>query len=190
MRNFVTVIALMVSMAGIFVSLAREELRCKLGLSGEACQPSAENFKKSPKNPVNDSDFTKPLSEVLNNKPESVEQGALEKPSSQSITPLNSRKQTDQKTIESDADTKATKILKSDTENSDKLIIPSAESGTSTPENTTPDSISPELNSPDHESNPMANDDSAASANGSAHSEHSDDNASQPIPVIPPPQTN
>ena len=186
MRNFVTVIALMVSMTGIFVSLAREELRCKLGLSEEACQPSAENFKKSPKNPVNDSNFIKPLSEVLNKKPESVEQGSLEKSNS---PPINSPNP-DQKTNEVESGSQATKILKSDTENSDTSITPSGESGASNPKNTPPDSTSPELSSPDHESNQIANDDSAASANDSPPTEHSDDNASQPIPVIPPPQTN
>jgi len=183
MRNFVTFIALMVSMAGIFVSLAREELRCKLGLSAEACQPSAEKLKKLPKNPVNHSDFTKPASEVLNNKPESVKQGSLEKSSSQPITSPNP----DAKTNEVESDSKATKILKSDPENSDKSIIPSTEPGTSNQENTPSDSISPELNPPSHESNQMDNDDSAASANDF---QNSNDNSSQPIPVIPPPQVN
>jgi hypothetical protein len=186
MRNFVTFIALMVSMAGIFVSLAREELRCKLGLSAEACQPSAEKLKKLPKNPVNHSDFTKPASEVLNNKPESVKQGSLEKSSSQPITSPNP----DAKTNEVESDSKATKILKSDPENSDKSIIPSAESGTSNPENTPSDSVSPELNHSAHESNQMDNNDSAASANDSLPVENSNDNPSQPIPVIPPPQVN
>ena len=186
MRNFVTVIALMVSMAGIFVSLAREELRCRLGLSAEACQPAAENLEKSPKNSVNYSDFTKPLSEVLSDKPESVKQGSLEKSSSQTITSPTP----DTKTNEVESDSQATKILKADPENSDKSIIPSAESGTSNPEIPPPDSVSPELNSPAHESNQMDNDDSAASANDSPPVENSNDNPSQPIPVIPPPQTN
>jgi hypothetical protein len=184
MRNVVTVIALMVSMAGIFVSLAREELRCKLGLSAEACQPSVEKLKESPKNPVNYSDFTKPSSEVLNDKPTSVEQGLLEKSSSEPITSPNP----DKTTTEADPDSKATKILKPDSENSDKSIIPSVESGTSHPENTPTESTSPELNPPAHESNQMANDDSAASANDSPPVEHSNDNPSQAIPVIPPPQ--
>ncbi len=186
MRNFVTVIALMVSTTGIFVSLAREELRCKFGLSSEACQPSVENLKKSPKNPANYSDFTKPLSEVLNDKPESIKQGSLEKSSSQTITsptPDNTR-------TEADPDSKATKILKPDPESTDKSIIPSTEPGTSSPENSSPNSTSPELSYPQHESNQMANDDSAASANDSPPVENSNDNPSQPIPVIPPPQTN
>jgi hypothetical protein len=186
MRNFVTFIALMVSMAGIFVSLAREELRCKLGLSAEACQPSAEKLKKLPKNPVNHSDFTKPASEVLNNKPESVKQGSLEKSSSQPITSPNP----DAKTNEVESDSKATKILKSDPENSDKSIIPSTEPGTSSPENSSPNSTSPELSYPKHESNQMANDDSAASANDSPPAEQSHDKPSQSIPVIPPPEAN
>jgi hypothetical protein len=186
MKNLVTVIALIVSMAGIFVSLAREELRCRLGLSAEACQPSAENLEKLPKNPVNYSDFTKPLSEVLNNKPESVKQGSLEKSSSQPITSPNP----DKTTTEADPDSKATKILKPDSENSDKSIIPSAESGTSNPENTPSDSVSPELNPPAHESNQMDNDDSAASANDSPPAEQSHDKPSQSIPVIPPPEAN
>jgi hypothetical protein len=186
MRNFVTVIALMVSTTGIFVSLAREELRCKFGLSSEACQPSVENLKKSPKNPVNYSDFTKTLSEVLNDNPESAKQGSLEKSSSQTITSPNP----DTKTEEAESDSKATKILKPDPENSDKSIIPSAESGTSNPENTPSDSVSPELNPPAHESNQMDNNDAAASANDSPSAEHENDNPSQSILVIPAPQTN
>jgi len=186
MRNFVTVIALMVSTTGIFVSLAREELRCKLGLSAEACQPSAENLKKSPKNPVNYSDFTKPLSEILNDKPESVKQGSLEKSSSQPVTSPNP----DIKTNEVESDGNATKILRPDPENSDKSIVPSDELGTSNPEKTPPDSVSPEVNSPVHESNQMDNDDSAASGNDSPLAENSNDNLSQPIPVIPSPQVN
>jgi hypothetical protein len=186
MRNFVTVVALMVSTTGIFVSLAREELRCKFGLSSEACQPSVENLKKSPKNPVNYSDFTKPLSEVLNNKPESVKQGSLEKSSSQPITSPNP----DKTTTEADPDSKATKILKPVPENSNKSIIPANEPGTSNPENKTSNSTNPELNPPAHETDQMANDDSAASANDSPPTEHGNDNPSQSIPVIPPPQSN
>lgn len=173
----------MVSTTGIFVSLAREELRCKFGLSSEACQPSVENLKKSPKNPVNYSDFTKPLSEVLNDNPESTKQGSLEKSSSQTITSPNP----DKTKTEAEPDSQATKILKPDPENTDKSIIPSTEPGTSNQENTPSDSISPELNPPSHESNQMDNDDSAASANDF---QNSNDNSSQPIPVIPPPQVN
>ncbi|WP_353673480.1 hypothetical protein [Synechocystis sp. LKSZ1] len=36
MKNTLTVVALLLSITGIFVSLAREELRCRLGLA-EAC---------------------------------------------------------------------------------------------------------------------------------------------------------
>lgn len=179
MRNFVTVIALMVSMTGIFVSLAREELRCKLGLSAEACQSSAEKLRKLPQNSVNHSDFTKPASEVLNDKPESVEQGSLEKSSSQPITfPIS-----DKKTPKSDAETKGIKILQPVPENTDKSIIPAAEPGT-------PNSTNPELNPPAHETDQMANDDSAASANDSPSAEQSHDKPSQSIPVIPPPEAN
>jgi hypothetical protein len=184
MRNFVTVIALMVSTTGIFVSLAREELRCKFGLSSEDCQPSVENLKKSPKNPVNYSDFTKPISEVLNDKPESVKQGSLEKSSSQPVTSPNP----DTKTNEVESDSQATKILKPDPENSDKSIIPSAELGTSNPEITPPDSTNTESNPPAHESDQMGNDDSAASAKDSLTVEQSHDKPSQSIPVIPPPE--
>ena len=37
MRNFFTLVALLLSGTGIFVSLAREELRCHLGLNSPAC---------------------------------------------------------------------------------------------------------------------------------------------------------
>jgi len=40
MRNFLTVLALLLSGTGIFVSLAREELRCRVGLSSAACAPA------------------------------------------------------------------------------------------------------------------------------------------------------
>jgi len=188
MRNFVTVIALMVSMAGIFVSLAREELRCKLGISAAACQPSAEKLRELPKNSVNYSDFTKPAWKVLNDKPESFGQGSLEKFSSQPITSPNP----DNTRTEADPDSKATKILKPDPENTDKSIIPSTEPGTSTSDNTPSNSTNPELNSPAHESNQMADDDSAASTNDSPPAQHSNinDSPSHTIPVIPPAQTN
>ena len=38
MRDFITVTALLVSFSGIVVSLAREEVRCYLGLNAEPCQ--------------------------------------------------------------------------------------------------------------------------------------------------------
>ncbi|MFN9174348.1 MAG: hypothetical protein ACK58N_07505 [Synechocystis sp.] len=37
MRNVLTLVALLLSSTGIFVSLAREELRCRLGLSSTEC---------------------------------------------------------------------------------------------------------------------------------------------------------
>ncbi|WP_013321531.1 hypothetical protein [Gloeothece verrucosa] len=43
MKNFLTVFALMVSVSGIAVSLAREEVRCYLGLSSSACHSTDES---------------------------------------------------------------------------------------------------------------------------------------------------
>ena len=47
MRNVLTLVALLLSSTGIFVSLAREELRCRLGLSSTECvateQPANPN---------------------------------------------------------------------------------------------------------------------------------------------------
>ncbi|MBE9175206.1 hypothetical protein IQ225_07600 [Synechocystis salina LEGE 06155] len=40
MRNTLTIFALLLSSAGIFVSLAREELRCRVGLSSTECPPA------------------------------------------------------------------------------------------------------------------------------------------------------
>ncbi|AIE74801.1 MULTISPECIES: hypothetical protein [unclassified Synechocystis] len=40
MRNVLTVFALLLSGTGIFVSLAREELRCRVGLSSTECPPA------------------------------------------------------------------------------------------------------------------------------------------------------
>ena len=186
MKNFVTVIALMVSMTGIFVSLAREELRCKLGLSGDACRSSTEKFQESPKTSVNHSDFIKPASEVLHNKPESVEQGSLQKSSPQPVSSPDINKIIPASTPEINAN----KILKPDTENPDKSIIPATEPVTSSLENSSPGSPKPELPYPAHENSQMINDDSAASANNSPPAKRDNINSNQPIPVIPPPQTN
>ncbi|MGK7881700.1 MAG: hypothetical protein AB4060_16605 [Crocosphaera sp.] len=46
-KYFISMTALMVSVAGIGVSLAREEFRCYLGLASAACQ-SSENKSTSP----------------------------------------------------------------------------------------------------------------------------------------------
>ncbi|MBD2652533.1 hypothetical protein H6G45_03265 [Synechocystis sp. FACHB-383] len=40
MRNALTIFALLLSSTGIFVSLAREELRCRVGLSSTECPPA------------------------------------------------------------------------------------------------------------------------------------------------------
>ena len=50
MRNLLTLMALLLSSTGIFVSLAREELRCRLGLSSSECMSADRQF-----NPVNGS---------------------------------------------------------------------------------------------------------------------------------------
>lgn len=47
MRNLLTVTALLISMTGIVVSLAREELRCKLGLQSGECTVSVEETSPS-----------------------------------------------------------------------------------------------------------------------------------------------
>lgn len=43
MKNFFTVFALMVSMTGVAISLAREEVRCYLNLSSSACHSANES---------------------------------------------------------------------------------------------------------------------------------------------------
>lgn len=43
MKNALTVLALTLSISGIVVSLAREEVRCYLGLSSLACPPSRDS---------------------------------------------------------------------------------------------------------------------------------------------------
>ncbi|MFM1841590.1 MAG: hypothetical protein RLZZ490_321 [Cyanobacteriota bacterium] len=42
MRNVLTLVALLLSSTGIFVSLAREELRCRLGLSSTECMATEQ----------------------------------------------------------------------------------------------------------------------------------------------------
>ena len=53
MRNAITVVALLISMTGIFVSLAREELRCKLGLNSADCPPLSSRTTSSQENQPN-----------------------------------------------------------------------------------------------------------------------------------------
>jgi hypothetical protein len=48
MRNALTVFALLLSSTGIFVSLAREELRCRIGLSSTECSPAIAQPENSP----------------------------------------------------------------------------------------------------------------------------------------------
>ncbi len=47
MRNLLTVTALLISVTGIFVSLAREELRCQLGLQSAECAGRVEQLQPS-----------------------------------------------------------------------------------------------------------------------------------------------
>ncbi|ACK72478.1 conserved hypothetical protein [Gloeothece citriformis PCC 7424] len=44
MKNLMTVVALMISVTGVGVSLAREEVRCYLGLSSSACHSTPESL--------------------------------------------------------------------------------------------------------------------------------------------------
>lgn len=48
MKNTLTLFALMISVSGIVVSLAREEVRCYLGLSSTSCPPTPNNSVSSP----------------------------------------------------------------------------------------------------------------------------------------------
>ncbi|MBE9242626.1 hypothetical protein IQ217_13920 [Synechocystis salina LEGE 00031] len=51
MRNALTIFALLLSSTGIFVSLAREELRCRVGLSSTECPPAiAQPENNAPQN--------------------------------------------------------------------------------------------------------------------------------------------
>jgi len=49
MKNFVTLLALIVSVSGIVVSLAREEVRCFVGLNAETCQSKHNGSSESPR---------------------------------------------------------------------------------------------------------------------------------------------
>lgn len=78
MRNAVAVVALLISVGGIFVSLAREEMRCYLGLANECgiqekmSDPSPEPIQESVKEPQKEETVSSPktVERVTESKPE------------------------------------------------------------------------------------------------------------------------
>ncbi len=189
MKNFVTVIALMVSTTGIFVSLAREELRCRLGLSPETCQSSVEKSKKSTKDSSwTNPDFTKPLSRFSTQKSESKEKNLLETQPEKSNSPTIPSSDSSSDLNKIPQEINGTKTFKAGENNSDKLM-PSTENITSNQDNSS-NSATTEPVSPVHESNQMTTDDSAGIVNNSQNNDQNNTNLNQSIPVIPPPQTS
>lgn len=189
MKNFVTIIALMVSTTGIFVSLAREELRCRLGLSTETCQSSVERSKKSTKDSSwTNQNFTKPLSRFSTQKSESKEKNLLETQPKKSNSPTIPSSDSSSDLNKIPQEVNGTKMFKADENNSDKLT-PSTESLTSNQDNSS-NSATTEPVSPAHESNQMTTDDSSGIVNNSQNNDQNNTNLNQSIPVIPLPQTS
>ncbi len=60
MRDVLTVLALAISLSGIAVSLAREEVRCYMGLQSNECQATQPKFPQLPKIPSLSQEDTQP----------------------------------------------------------------------------------------------------------------------------------
>ncbi len=98
-KYFLSMTALMVSVAGIGVSLAREEFRCYLGLTSTACQ-SSEIKSTSPTkvDPISDQEATK--NSDSNHQQQLKEKPGLNAKSSDNLLP---KKYSVRETIESDS---------------------------------------------------------------------------------------
>ena len=92
-KYFLSMTALMVSVAGIGVSLAREEFRCYLGLKSAAC--SASEIKSTPPTQKNESIFNQEVTEnsAVNESDNVKQQPPLNAKSSDSLLPQESQKQ-------------------------------------------------------------------------------------------------
>ncbi|MEB3312358.1 MAG: hypothetical protein VKJ02_19200 [Snowella sp.] len=101
MRNVITVVALMVSIIGIFVSLAREELRCRLGLQSAECRSFIPNSNEL-------TNHSKPTSP-------NVKESLSESSTTPLVTPRQSstESRSPEKNAEPTPETSGTKILKS-----------------------------------------------------------------------------
>lgn len=175
MRNLITVIALIVSITGVFVSLAREELRCRLGLQSAECRSSIPN------------------SNELTNHSNPTSPNVKESQSESSTTPVETSEQSasetrsPQKSSEPNPETTATQILKSKEESLSKskpteAINPEASPATSSDSQvSTPNALDSAV--PPHEASQLDPEPNAAIANDSKPSQSQEN---QPIQVIPP----
>ncbi|MEB3189334.1 MAG: hypothetical protein VKL42_03205 [Snowella sp.] len=182
MRNAITVVALLISMTGIFVSLAREELRCKLGLNSTDCPPisSRTNFRQE-----NQPHFSLPR--ILKNHSTTTETGKNEEKSTAipQASP-ESPKASDIDTTKTEA--MGNKLLNSDSEpaNTTKNETAPLNSGPSHPEPVENAKATSEY--PSQESSQMDQENQNNPSHDSSPAQPASHLApdGQPIPVIPP----
>jgi hypothetical protein len=179
MRNAITVVALLISMTGIFVSLAREELRCKLGLNSADCPPisSRTNFRQE-----NQPNFSLP--KIFKNHSTTTETGKNEEKST--VIPQKSP----ESPKPSDIDTTKTeamgnKLLKSDSEASNTIQNETSplNSGPSNPEPVENAKATSEY--PSQESSQIDQENQSNNSSPTQTPSHLAPDG-QPIPVIPP----
>ncbi len=173
MRNLITVVALIVSITGIFVSLAREELRCRLGLQSSECRSSIPNSNEL----TNHSNPTSPNVKESQSESSTTPPVTPEQPASETRSP--------EKTTEPTQETTATKILKSKQENLAKPtdgVKPEASTAESSNSEVTPPNASdPGVSAP--EASQMEPKPESAIANDA---KPNPPQVNQPIEVIPP----
>ncbi|MGL5033715.1 MAG: hypothetical protein ACRC6M_07935 [Microcystaceae cyanobacterium] len=172
MRNLITAFALLVSLTGVFVSLAREELRCKLGLNSEECAKALQKTEPIPDAiaPGSKNVATPPRRSQVSTSEEMPDQKAiqvLESPPQTELSTTNKMTQGEDKTT----DITGQKMLKP-TEEKAVPELPTTDQATS---------INPEI--PAHESSQMD------TSNNSENDQNSGNVApnAEPIPVIAPP---
>ena len=179
MRNAITVVALLISMTGIFVSLAREELRCKLGLNSADCPPisSRTNFRQE-----NQPNFSLP--KILKNHSTPTENVKTEEKSTENP------QQSPETPKLSDIDTTKTEAM------GNKLLKSDSEPANTTKNETSPLNSSP--SNPDLVENAKATSEYPSQESSQMDQENQNNHSSptqtpshlapdgQPIPVIPP----
>jgi hypothetical protein len=182
MRNAITVVALLISMTGIFVSLAREELRCKLGLNSADCPPLSSRTTSSQENQPN---FSLPkifknhstTTENVKNKEKSAET-PQQSPEIPQLSGIDTTK----------TEAMGNKLLKSDSEASNTIQNETSpfNSGPSNPEPVENAKVTSEY--PSQESSQIDQENQNNPSNDSSPAQTPSHLApdGQPIPVIPP----
>lgn len=180
MRNTIAMLALLISISGIFVSLAREELRCKLGLNSLDC--SSTSARKAP-NQDNQSSFSRP--KILNQDSAPSERNKTEEKSTEIYRePFSASQEI------STTDTPRTEIT------GNKVLKPGVESSSGTNRNGSVQDANSVNASPIENAKAAPDDSSQESSPMDLGQQTNDSNPSQtplplapdgqPIPVIPP----